>query len=105
MPFSGFYFFTDANSQAANPVDYIHARSAGAYGPVSPGSGTTDDYRVTNLHTATFNPTAYATCNAILCVQRVDSLRVNIVLKPLVQPALNFPRSSTSSTRGCSPPR
>ena len=90
MPFSGFYFFTDANSQATNPVDYIHAQSSGAYGAVTPGNGTTDDYRVTSLHTATFNPTAFAPCNAILCVQRVDALRVNIVLKPLVQPALNF---------------
>jgi hypothetical protein len=90
MSFSGFHFFADANSQAANPVNYIHAQSTGAYGPVIPAAGTSDDYRVTSLHTATFDPTAYAPCNAILCVQRVDALRVNIVLKPLVQPALNF---------------
>lgn len=91
MSFSGFYFFADANSQAANPLDYIHAQSsADAYGPVTPAAGTADDYRVTSLHTATFNPKAYAPCNAILCVQRVDALRVNIVLKPLVQPGLNF---------------
>src|ERR1041385_5463155 len=79
-----FYFFTDTNLLSGQP---------GAFGPVTPASvANTDEYCVTSLHTATSNPTAYAACDAIVCVQAVTGMPgiVNIVLKPLVQPALNF---------------
>jgi hypothetical protein len=81
-----FYFFTDTNLLTAQSA-------AQAFGPVSPASVVnTDEYRVTSLHTATTNPTAYAACDAIICVQKVTAnpALVNIVLKPLAQPALNF---------------
>ncbi|MDX6530201.1 MAG: hypothetical protein QOH41_2491 [Blastocatellia bacterium] len=93
-----YYFFTDINQQASNASDYINVQTSGAYGPIPPAAGhTTDEYRVTSLHTATFsptlNPTAYAACDGIVCVQRIPGSTpplVNVILKPLVQPALNF---------------
>lgn len=84
MASSDYYFFTDTN--------LLVVQTAGAYGPIAKTVSTDpDEYRVTSLHTATANPTAYAACDAILCVQRIPSTSlVNIILKPLVQPALNF---------------
>ena len=58
-----FYFFTDTNLLCAQPA---------AFGPVTPASvANTDEYCVTSLHTATSTPTAYAACDATVCVQRV----------------------------------
>jgi hypothetical protein len=99
MADKSFYFFTDANQQASNNANYIGVQAATeAYGPVT--SAAADEYRVTSLHTASFNPIAYAACKAIVCVQRIPSAAligtgitaplVNVILKPLVQPALNF---------------
>lgn len=94
MPNSDYYFFVDANQPAPGATDYIKVQtSAGAYGPISPGMAGTDEYRVTSVHTASFNPTAYAACDGIVCVQRIPNTTpplVNIILRPLVQPALNF---------------
>jgi hypothetical protein len=60
-----FYFFTDTNLLTVQSA-------AQAFGPVIPASvANTDEYRVTSLHTATSNPTAYAACDAIVCVQRL----------------------------------
>lgn len=87
-----FHFFTDANTQASNGSAYLNVQGAtGTYGPVASSTAGHDEYRVTSLHTATgFDPTAYAACDGMICVQRVDATRVNIILKPLVQPPLNF---------------
>jgi hypothetical protein len=89
-----YFFFTDINQQASNTSDFINVQtSTGAYGPISPGSAGTDEYRVTSLHTASYHPTAYAACDGIVCVQRIPGTTpplVNVILKPLVQPALNF---------------
>jgi hypothetical protein len=71
-----FFFFIDANQQASSPSAYINGQAAaGAYGPVvPPTTANTDEYRVTSLHSATgFDPTAYAACDAQICVQRVDA--------------------------------
>lgn len=90
-----YFFFTDINQQASNATDYIKVQtSGGAYGPIPPAptGHTTDEYRVTSLHTASYNPTAYAACEGIVCVQRIPVTTpplVNVILKPLVQPALN----------------
>lgn len=85
MAASDYYFFTDTNLLVAQA-------SAGAYGPIAKATSTDpDEYRVTSLHTATSHPTAYAACDAIVCVQRIPGTSLlNIILKPLVQPALNF---------------
>jgi hypothetical protein len=85
MASSDYYFFTDTNL-------LVTQLPAGAFGPIAKINSTDpDEYRVTSLHTATANPTAYAACDAIVCVQRIPSTSlVNIILKPLVQPALNF---------------
>jgi hypothetical protein len=84
MAANNYYFFTDTN--------LLVAQTTGAYGPIAKAALTDpDDYRVTSLHTASSNPTAYAACDAIVCVQRgPNTALVNIILKPLVQPALNF---------------
>ena len=86
MAANNYYFFTDTN--------LLVAQTTGAYGPIPKGTLTDpDEYRVTSLHTASSNPTAYAACDAIVCVQRIPATTpplVNIILKPLVQPALNF---------------
>ena len=85
MAANDYYFFTDTNLLVAQT-------SAGAYGPIAKANPSDpDEYRVTSLHTATSDPTAYAECDAIVCVQRVPSTAlVSIILKPLVRPALNF---------------
>jgi len=87
MASNDYFFFTDANQQ-----DFVNVQTAaGSYGPISPGTAGTDEYRVTSLHTASFSPTAYAACDGIVCVQRIPSTSlVNTILKPLAQPALNF---------------
>jgi hypothetical protein len=84
MAANDYYFFTDTN--------LLVAQTAGAYGPIAKATSTDpDEYRVTSLHTATSNPTAYAACDAIVCVQRIPGTSLlNIILKPLAQPALNF---------------
>jgi hypothetical protein len=89
---TNYYFFTDANQQGSNPSHYIKTQtSTEAYGPVTIGvAAGMDEYRVTSLHSATFDPAAYAACDAIVCVQRVNATVVNIILKPLAQPPLNF---------------
>jgi hypothetical protein len=88
-----YFFFTDTNIEAQDAPGAVISAVAGAYGPVvPPGTAGMDEYRVTSLHSATFTPTAYAACDAIVCVQKVtaDPTLVNVILKPLVQPALNF---------------
>lgn len=96
MGSKNFFFFVDADKQASGVVNYVAAQGAGdpLYGPVTTGAAPgMDEYRVTSLHSATFNPTAYAMCDATVCVQKIPGTTpplVNIVLKPLVQPALNF---------------
>jgi hypothetical protein len=99
---ASYYFFTDANQQATGLTQFIDLQLAEkAYGPVMAGAAAgMDEYRVTSLHTASFEPTAYAACDAIVCVQRIPSTGltglgitvplVNVILKPRVQPALNF---------------
>lgn len=83
---SKFYFFTDTDLLSAQPA-------SDAYGPAGAVTGN-DRYRVTSLHKAGTNPSAYAICDGIVCVQRIISNQlpalVNIILKPLVQPDLNF---------------
>lgn len=99
MASNEYFFFTDINQQASGASDYINVQlpatavlsAAGAYGPIVPATAGMDEYRVTSLHMATFNPMAYAACDGIVCVQRIPSTSlVNLILKPLVQPALNF---------------
>jgi hypothetical protein len=92
-----YYFFTDINQQASNASDYIKVQTSGSYGPIVPSTPLTNEYRVTSLHSASYNPTAYAACDGIVCVQRIPATipsasppQVNVILKPLVQPALNF---------------
>lgn len=83
MTANTYYFFTNTT--------LLLAQTAGAYGPIPKATATDpDEYRVTSLHTASSNPTAYAACDATVCVQRVSATLVNIILKPRVQPALNF---------------
>ena len=91
MDRNDYFFFTDANAQASHPTSYLNVQTAAqAYGPL-PASGGNDEYRVTSLHTASFHPTAYAVCDGIVCVQRIpNTALLNIVLRPLVQPALNL---------------
>lgn len=86
MAANNYYFFTDTNR--------LLAQTTNAFGPIpKPASAAPtdpDEYRVTSLHTSSVNPPAYAPCNAMVCVQRVNATVVNIILKPRVQPALNF---------------
>ena len=89
-----FFFFTDINQQASGASDYINVQPPeDAFGPITSGTAGMDEYSVTSLHKASYNPTAYALCDAIVCVQRIPGTTpplVNVILKPLVQPALNF---------------
>jgi hypothetical protein len=90
-----FHFFTDVNPQASSGPAYLNVQTAaGAFGPVTSNTANHDEYRVTSLHKATgFDSTAYAVCDGMICVQEclpVGSGLVNIILKPLVQPPLNF---------------
>lgn len=102
-----YYFFTDINQQASNASDYINVQPPeDAFGPITPGTAGTDQYRVTSLHKASYNPTAYAACDGIVCVQRIPVTitgtsppLVNVILKPLVQPALSVLESSLVNDR------
>ena len=78
-----FYFFTEPDLLSPSQP------SAAAFGPTAVGG---DEYRTTSKHTAsTAVPKAYAICDGIVCVQRSDLPGlVNLVLRPLVQPPLNF---------------
>ncbi len=79
-----FHFFTD--------FDLLSAQTASqAYGPAG-NNGTDDEYRVTSLHQTNAQAKAYAVCDGIICAQ-VDannSNLLNIILKPMQQPPLNF---------------
>ncbi|HSU17358.1 hypothetical protein [Longimicrobium sp.] len=77
-----FYFFTDTNLLSPTQP------TADAFGPPFMGA---DEFRITSKHTASTAPHAYAVCDGIVCVQRTSKPgRVNLILKPLVQPPLNF---------------
>jgi hypothetical protein len=80
-----YYFFTDTNLLSPQlPAD--------AFGPAGTVAGQ-DQYRTSSMHTATSDPMAYAVCDGIVCVQRIPGTSpalVNVILKPLVQPGLNF---------------
>jgi hypothetical protein len=83
-----FHFFTD--------YDLLTAQSStqafGAAGMTTVLGVNYDQYRVTSLHTSTGTPRAYAICDGTICAQidSVDPTLVNIILKPLDQPAINF---------------
>jgi hypothetical protein len=81
---SNFYFFTDTNLLSPQIT-------TAAFGPAGSVSGS-DLYRTSSMHTATAHPNAYAVCDGIVCVQRIPGAPglVNLLLKPLAQPALNF---------------
>jgi len=42
------------------------------------------------MHSASSNPAAYALCDGIVCVQDVSPELVNLILKPLDRPPINF---------------
>lgn len=92
MGSKNFFFFVDADQQPANHAINIQTATDPLYGPVTTGAAPgMDEYRVTSLHTATFDPTAYAVCDGTVCVQKIPSTTlVNIILKPRYQPPLNF---------------
>jgi hypothetical protein len=83
-----FHFFTDTNLP-------LSQSSGDAFGPQGvDGSPPNDKYRVSSMHrAAALNPTAYAVCNGIVCVQEISGSSpalVNLILKPLDRPPLNF---------------
>jgi hypothetical protein len=79
-----FHFFTDFNLLQAQVANQ-------SFGPAG-NNGTEDEYRVTSLHQTSAQAKAYAVCDGIICAQ-VDannSNLLNIILKPMQQPPLNF---------------
>jgi pyrrolidone-carboxylate peptidase len=56
-----------------------------AFGPID-----ANRFRVTSVFTAAAAPKAYAVAPGVVMVQRVDSDRVNLVLRPLRQPGLGM---------------
>src|SRR4051812_13302358 len=84
---SKFYFFTD--------TDLLSAQVTGdAFGPAGIDGAGNDSYRLTSMHSAAaVDPSAYAVCSGIVCVQEIPGTSpalVNLILKPLDQPPLNF---------------
>jgi hypothetical protein len=77
---SKFYFFTDADILSPQQSSQAFAATAGTV--------SHDEFRVTSLHTATQNPSAYAVCDGIVFIQqsKTDSNLVNLILKPTQQP-------------------
>lgn len=94
-----FFYFTD--------FDLIETQSNGqAFGSISSSDPAYDvgkeKYRLTSVHTATANPMAYAICKGQVLIQN-DSTnidRVNLILKPLIQPSVNLPRINYFIYRG-----
>lgn len=81
-----FHFFTDTDLLSTQP-------SSDAFGPAGTDGVEHDQYRVSSLHGATSDPTAYAVCSGIVCVQEIPNTSpalVNLILKPLDQPPINF---------------
>ena len=89
-----FYFFTDTNLISTSTLRSADPGS-GAFGPAGTVAGK-DQYRVSSIHKATANPTAYAVCEGIVFAQRIPTSStttpklLNLILKPLVQPGPNF---------------
>lgn len=85
-----FHFFTNADLLAPQ----LPSQAFGSAGTVNGA----DLYRTTSLHTAdpskNVDPTAYAVCAGVVCVQEISNTNypalVNLVLRPREQPALNF---------------
>src|SRR4051812_39407795 len=79
-----FHFFTDTDLPLAQP-------SADAFGPQLPDA-THDRYRVSSMHSAASDPAAYAVCGGIICAQEIPGSPslVNLILKPLDRPPINF---------------
>lgn len=83
---ANFFFFTD--------IDLLQAQTQEqAFGPIDSTQtaafeSTKDKYRVTDKHTATSNPLAYAVCKGKVLVQpdANNALLVNVILKPEIQP-------------------
>lgn len=83
---SNFYFFTDTD--LLSPQD-----ATDAFGPQGVDGAGHDAYRLSSMHHATSDPTAYAVCSGIVCVQEVPGTSpalVNLILKPLDRPPINF---------------
>jgi hypothetical protein len=81
-----FHFFTDTNLLSPQaPTD--------AFGSVGTDGAGHDSYRLSSAHRATSDPTAYAVCSGIVCVQEIlgtSPALVNLILKPLDRPPVNF---------------
>jgi hypothetical protein len=83
---SKFHFFTDTNlllSQSASD----------AFGPGGTDGAGNDQYRISSMHSASADPAAYAVCSGIVCAQDIPNTtppRVNLILKPLDRPPINF---------------
>jgi len=81
-----FHFFTDTNLLAAQ-------LSSDAFGPAGTDMAGNDQYRISSMHSASSNPAAYAICKGIVCAQDIPNTSpalVNLILKPLDQPSINF---------------
>lgn len=79
------YFFTDTDLLSEQT-------STESYGPLA-ASGGNDRYRLVSLHQASGTPKAYAICDGQVCIQQDgnSSSLVNLILKPMSQPALDLP--------------
>lgn len=78
------YFFTD--------IDLMNSQSSlQCFGPLTP-SGGMDRFRITSIHQASANPTAYAICDGTICAQADpnNSGLVHLILKPTGRPGFNI---------------
>lgn len=99
-----FFFFTDFDLLSNQSQDQAFGPILNTSDPLF--SATEDRFRVTDSHTATSNPQAYAICKSIILVQPyvennvVNANYVNIILKPLDQPTGLAPKIKFIIYRG-----
>jgi len=89
-----FFFFTD--------IDLLNDQQQNqAFGPAGT-SGGSDVFNVTSKHTATADSQAYAICKGVVFIQDVigNSDLVNLILKPIDQPGIDFPKIKYFIYRG-----
>lgn len=82
------HFFTVADANVFN-----NQPASDPFGPfIDSLQPTKDFFRLTSKHTATGTAKAYAVCNGVVAVQEdsINNNLINLILKPLQQPALNF---------------
>jgi hypothetical protein len=90
-----FFFFTDPTLLNTQAID----RSFGPAGTTS----TDDQFRITDLHTASAAAPSFAICDGLICAQKDGQGTLTLVLKPTQQPPFDFPFISYVLYKGIDP--